>query len=84
MASVAGLALSAPLALPGFQSVYQSTRSGAEAVKPREPHDLMYFIAQGFDGLPIAGSHAFGLSLFYDLRQRHMLELSLWCWLRWR
>ncbi len=66
VASVAGLALSAPLALPGFQSVYQSTRSGAEAVKPLEPHDLMYFIAQGFDGLPIAGSHAFGLSLFYD------------------
>ena len=66
VASVAGLALSAPLALPGFQSVYQSTRSGAEAVKPLELHNLMYFIAQGFDGLPIAGSHAFGVSLFYD------------------
>ena len=56
LASIAGLALAAPLALPGFQVIAKSSRSGLGAVKPLQVHDLMYFIAQGFDGLPLAGS----------------------------
>ncbi len=66
VATVAGVALSAPLALPGFQAVGRSTRNGLGAVRPLQPHYLMYFIAQGFDGLPLAYSRVFGGSFFYE------------------
>jgi Bacterial membrane protein YfhO len=65
-ASLAGLALAAPLALPGLQLISRSTRSGSAAVRTLQPHDLMYFISQGFDGLPLTGSRAFGDSFFYE------------------
>ena len=65
-ASLAGLALAAPLALPGLQLISRSTRSGSTAVKTLQLHDFMYFISQGFDGVPIAGSRVFGESFFYE------------------
>jgi hypothetical protein len=67
VALIAGLALAAPLALPGFQVISRSTRSGAGTVSALEFHSLIYFISQGFDGLPIASSDVFGInSLFYS------------------
>jgi hypothetical protein len=63
-----GIALGAPLLLPGLQVVSGSQRAvpggdPAEILKgnPALPlHNLVHFIFQGFDGLPIAGSHWFG------------------------
>jgi hypothetical protein len=63
-----GLALGSPLLLPGLQVVSRSQRAvpggdPAEILKgnPALPlHNLAHFIFQGFDGLPIAGSHWFG------------------------
>lgn len=66
IATVAGVALAAPLAIPGFQAISQSTRSVSGSVAALPTHDLIYFIAQGFDGLPIAGSTVFGQSFFYE------------------
>jgi hypothetical protein len=64
----AGLALGAPLLLPGLQVVSGSQRAvpggdPAEILKgnPALPlHNLIHLAFQGFDGLPIAGSHWFG------------------------
>jgi Bacterial membrane protein YfhO len=63
-----GLALGAPLLLPGSQIVSGSQRAvpggdPAEILKgnPALPlHNLVHVVFQGFDGLPIAGSHWFG------------------------
>ena len=63
-----GLALGAPLLLPGSQVVSGSERAlpggdPAEILKgnPALPlHNLVHVIFQGFDGLPVAGSHWFG------------------------
>ena len=63
-----GLALGAPLLLPGSQVVSGSQRAvpggdPAEILKgnPALPLDnLVHVIFQGFDGLPLAGSHWFG------------------------
>ncbi len=64
----AGVALGAPLLLPGLQVVSGSQRAvpggdPAEILKgnPALPlHNLIHLLFQGFDGLPIAGSHWFG------------------------
>ena len=64
----AGVALGAPLLLPGLQVVSGSQRAvpggdPAEILKgnPALPlHNLIHLVFQGFDGLPIAGSHWFG------------------------
>jgi hypothetical protein len=66
VATVAGLALAAPLALPGLQAISRSNRSGTGNGGALQLHNFMYFISQGFDGLPIVGSHVFGQSLFYQ------------------
>jgi hypothetical protein len=60
IASVAGAALAAPLALPGFQLFAGSvhSKSPGETVLPAE--NLIHLIVQGFDGLPVAGSRMFG------------------------
>jgi hypothetical protein len=63
-----GIALGAPLLLPGSQVISGSQRAvpggdPAEILKgnPALPlHNLIHVIFQGFDGLPIAGSHWFG------------------------
>lgn len=65
LGGIAGLALAAPLALPGLQSIAQSSRSSTGNVGPLQLHDFVYFIAQGFDGLPIQGSYPFGASSFF-------------------
>jgi hypothetical protein len=63
-----GVALSAPLVLPGLQVVRGSQHSlpggdPAELIKgnPALPvHNLVHVLFQGFDGLPVAGSRWFG------------------------
>ena len=68
MGVVTGAALGAPLLLPGLQIAGGSERAlpggdPAEIVSGNPPlpaHNLLHFIFQGFDGLPIAGSHWFG------------------------
>ena len=65
---VTGAALGAPLLLPGLQIAGGSERAlpggdPAEIVSGNPPlpaHNLLHFVFQGFDGLPIAGSHWFG------------------------
>lgn len=64
---VLGLALGAPLLLPGRQVIAGSQRAvggdPAEILKgnPALPlHNLVHVIFQGFDGLPLADSHWFG------------------------
>jgi hypothetical protein len=65
---VTGIALGAPLLLPGIQVISGSERAvpggdPAEILKgnPALPlHNLVHVIFQGFDGLPVAGSHWFG------------------------
>jgi len=66
-AGAAGLALSAPVLLPGLQLINQSGRTGtgnyASISIPN--HTLLQFAFQGFDGFPTAGSHWFG-SVSYE------------------
>ncbi len=65
---IAGAALGAPLLLPGLQLLTKSIHSApgvnpAELVKGNPPlpaHNLVHLLLQGYDGLPIAGSHWFG------------------------
>jgi hypothetical protein len=65
---VTGLALGAPLLLPGLQVAGGSQRAlpGGDPAEilagnpPMPAHNLLHFVFQGFDGLPIAGSHWFG------------------------
>ena len=63
-----GAGLGAPLLLPGLQVVSGSQHSvpggdPAEILKGNPPlpaHNLVHVLFQGFDGLPVAGSHWFG------------------------
>jgi uncharacterized integral membrane protein len=63
-----GVALGAPLLLPGLQVVSGSQHNApggdpAEIIKGNPPlpaHNLVHVLFQGFDGLPVAGSHWFG------------------------
>ena len=65
---MAGAALGAPLLLPGYQLITGSQRAVAggdpgELVAGNPPipaHNLSHLVLQGFDGLPVAGSHWFG------------------------
>jgi hypothetical protein len=60
IAAVAGVALAAPLALPGAQITDMSTRSVVKVNYPLPLHDLTYVLFQGFDGVPVAGAPWFG------------------------
>ena len=68
MGVVIGVALGAPLLLPGAQVISGSQRAvpggdPAELLQGNPPlpfHNVLHFIFQGFDGLPVAGSHWFG------------------------
>jgi hypothetical protein len=64
---VAGVALAAPLLLPGLQLIAQSGRSGTGNYDnlTTPDHGVLQLFFQGFDGLPVAGSHWFG-SLTYQ------------------
>ena len=72
IAFVAGAALGAPLALPGLQVLARSTRDSGtllaqtEVGKALPPHDLVHLIAQGYNGLPLAGSQVFGDAVYFD------------------
>ena len=78
VASVAGVALAAPLALPGYQLTGQSVRQLKHAlpVSPQNTftqrqsqvlalHDLTHLLFQSFDGLPLSGSQWFGDHSYY-------------------
>ncbi len=72
IATVAGIALGAPLALPGAQVLSGSTRNSAallaqtEVGKALPPHDLVHLLVQGYNGLPTAGSQVFGDAVYFD------------------
>ena len=60
LAIAAGAALGAPLALPGAQLAPGSVRSAVASLggsPALSSHDLYHLVFQGFDGLPVAGSH---------------------------
>ena len=50
----------------GFNSRSESVRGRVTTNNALHPHDFAYLVFQGFDGLPIAGSHVFGDALFYN------------------
>ena len=64
LASVAGAALAAPLALPGLQLAQGSVVRVASTYGALAPHNLANLLFQGFDGLPVAGSRYFGNSIY--------------------
>jgi hypothetical protein len=72
VAVLAGAALGSPLALPGLQVLASSTRQSpqlllnTEVGKSLPPHDLVHLLVQGYNGLPIAGSHVFGDAVYFD------------------
>jgi hypothetical protein len=53
VATVAGLALAAPFALPGLQLVAHSVRSTPSGTSALPIHTILYLAFQGYDGLPI-------------------------------
>ena len=65
LAVVAGTALGAPLMLPGLQLTAGAIRTGRNGTPALPVHDITAAMFQGFDGLPVAGSHWFG-HLFGD------------------
>ena len=72
VAAVAGVALSAPLSLPGLQVLSRSTRNSGtllaatEVGKALPAHDLVHLFVQGYNGLPIAGNQVFGDAVYTD------------------
>ena len=56
----AGLALAAPLLLPGIQINAMSARSAVKVNYPLSFHDLAYVMFQGFDGVPVGKGLWFG------------------------
>ncbi len=64
--SLAGVALAAPLVLPGLQLIGGSVASTTHYGSVTTPdHAALQLLFQGFDGLPISSSHWFG-SLSYQ------------------
>jgi hypothetical protein len=61
IASTAGVALAAPLFLPGLQIFAGSVHSKTSGQPALPAQNLIQVIVQGFDGLPIAGSQMFGV-----------------------
>ena len=61
---VAGVALAAPLLLPGLQVTAASIRRAVGYYAALPPHDLAHVVFQGFDGIPVAGSRWFGPSIY--------------------
>jgi len=64
LATAAGAALSAPLALPGLQVGSASDGAAVQSYGALRPHDLLHLVFQGFDGLPVAGNRWFGPSIY--------------------
>ncbi|MCU1490177.1 MAG: putative rane protein, partial [Acidimicrobiaceae bacterium] len=63
---VAGLALSAPLWLPGLSVIRASARNGKTADFGLPLHSAAALFTQGFFGLPIQGSYWFGPSNYFE------------------
>ena len=59
IAALLGLALSSPLWFPGLTLVRQSIRANTDAVAGIPIHGILLALAQGYDGLPTAGSSFF-------------------------
>jgi hypothetical protein len=67
IAIAAGVALGAPLLLPGVQLTNASVRSVPTSSSALSPlHDLFYLIFSSFDGVPVPGNIAFGRSYYYN------------------
>ncbi len=72
LAGVAGVALGAPLILPGLQVLAGSTRNSGTLLARTEvgrslpAHDLVHVLVQGWNGLPVAGSSVFGDAVYGD------------------
>ena len=66
VALAVGLLLSAPLLLPGSQTLSQSIRSTTGGYSGLPAHDLLFLPFSSFDGAPAAGDFAFGGSYFYN------------------
>jgi hypothetical protein len=64
--AAAGIALSAPLWLPGLSAIAKSSRNGSLGVVGIEPRGILLAFAQGFDGLPIHGSTYFGPTNYFE------------------
>jgi hypothetical protein len=68
LGTITGVALGAPLLLPGLQIVSRSQHAApggdpAELVTgnpPLPPQNLLHILFQGYDGLPVVGNHWFG------------------------
>ncbi|HUZ20108.1 MAG TPA: YfhO family protein [Acidimicrobiales bacterium] len=61
-----GVALGAPLWLAGLPVISASARNGKQAASGIPLHAAILLLAQGFDGLPIAGSHWFGPVNYFE------------------
>jgi hypothetical protein len=57
---IVGAMVAAPVLLPGLQVARASVRSQSTFNAALPLHDLIYFVVQGFDGLPLDGMHPFG------------------------
>ena len=66
IATVAGVALAAPLLLPALQLTGTSVRATSTGSPTAPVHDMLYLVFSGFDGVPVAGNYGFGGSFFYD------------------
>jgi len=64
VAAGAGAGLAAPLALPGLQLASASVVRVASSYGALAPHNVENLLFQGFDGLPVAGNHWFGNSIY--------------------
>ncbi|MGD0381781.1 MAG: YfhO family protein [Acidimicrobiales bacterium] len=64
VATGAGAALGAPLLLPGAQLFETSVRGAKGFTQALPVGDLSYLFLQGFNGLPLAGTHWFGPSFY--------------------
>lgn len=61
-----GAALSAPLWLPGYAVLAQSSRANENGTGGLPAHALALLFAQGYDGLPTRGSTWFGPDNYYE------------------
>jgi hypothetical protein len=78
IAGAAGVALSAPLILPGLELIARSGRSatGNYDALTTPDHAFLQLLFQGFDGLPVAGSRWFG-SLSYQWTAAYVGVIAL-------
>ncbi len=64
VAGICGAALASPLLLPALQLTRASVRRAKGSSQALPLSDLVHVVVQGYDGLPVAGSHWFGNSFY--------------------